>query len=92
MALKEGRIAAVGRLAGVAAARTIEAAGRVLAPGFIDVHTHVEGTIERVPRGDNFLLDGVTTVVTGNCGGSELNLADWFARLGSSVSDSTSRR
>src|SRR5262249_30482544 len=49
--------------------------------GFIDVHTHVEGNIERNPRGDNFLLDGVTTVVTGNCGSSELNLAAWFTKL-----------
>ena len=39
-----------------------------MAPGFIDVHTHVEGDVERNPRADNFLLDGVTTVITGNCG------------------------
>ena len=61
--------------------RAIDAAGLVVAPGFIDVHTHVEGGVERNPRGDNFLLDGVTTVITGNCGGSELNLAAWFDKL-----------
>jgi N-acyl-D-amino-acid deacylase len=78
--IKDGKIAAIGRLDGPAA-KTIDAGGRVLAPGFIDVHTHVEDGIEKVPRADNFLLDGVTSVITGNCGGSNLNLAEWFAKL-----------
>lgn len=81
VAVKEGRIAAIGRLESATAARVIDAAGRVLAPGFIDVHTHVEGAIEKVPRADNYLLDGVTTIVTGNCGGSTSDVARWFARL-----------
>lgn len=81
VAVKDGRIAAVGRLGEARAAKEIDANGRILAPGFIDVHTHVEGAVERVPRGDNFLLDGVTTIVTGNCGGSEINLGAWFAEL-----------
>src|SRR6516162_3081855 len=81
VAVKNGRIAAVGQLADASAARSIDAKGRVVAPGFIDVHTHVEGNIERNPRADNFLLDGVTTVVTGNCGSSELNVAAWFDKL-----------
>jgi N-acyl-D-amino-acid deacylase len=82
VAIKDGRIARIGSLAGATAGRTIDAAGRVVAPGFIDVHTHVEGGVERNPRADNFLLDGVTTVITGNCGGSEINLAAWFEKLG----------
>lgn len=81
VAVKDGRIAAIGRLESATAARIIDAAGRVLAPGFIDVHTHVEGAIEKVPRADNYLLDGVTTIVTGNCGGSTSDVARWFARL-----------
>ncbi|HWC96487.1 MAG TPA: D-aminoacylase [Candidatus Sulfopaludibacter sp.] len=81
VAVKDGRIAAVGRLTGATAARTIDAHERIVAPGFIDVHTHVEGNVERNPRADNFLLDGVTTVITGNCGGSELNLSAWFDKL-----------
>ena len=79
--IKAGRIASMGRLASATADRTIDAAGRVASPGFIDVHTHIEGAVELVPRGDNYLLDGVTTIVTGNCGGSNIKLAEWFQKL-----------
>lgn len=79
--IRDGQIMAVGPLRGKTADRVVDAANRVLAPGFIDVHTHIEGTVEKVPRGDNYLLDGVTTVVTGNCGGSAVKLAEWFGRL-----------
>jgi N-acyl-D-amino-acid deacylase len=79
--IAQGRIAAVGMLAGKTADRIIDARGRVVAPGFIDVHTHIEGAVEKVPRGDNYLLDGVTTVVTGNCGGSMVKMGEWFAGL-----------
>lgn len=79
--VKGGRIAAIGNLTGKTADRTINARDRVLAPGFIDVHTHIEGAVEQVPRGDNYLMDGVTTVVTGNCGGSRVKVAEWFAEL-----------
>jgi N-acyl-D-amino-acid deacylase len=81
VAVKDGRIAAVGQLAAASAEKILDARNRVVAPGFIDVHTHIEREIEKVPRADNFLLDGVTTVVTGNCGGSRLNLAEWFGAL-----------
>jgi len=81
IAIKGGRIAAVGNLGDAAAARVIDARERIVAPGFIDVHVHIEGNIERNPRADNFLRDGVTTVITGNCGSSELNLAQWFDKI-----------
>ena len=61
--------------------RVIDAAGRVVAPGFIDVHTHIEGRSRRCPRGDNYILDGVTTIVTGNCGGSKLTWASGSREL-----------
>jgi N-acyl-D-amino-acid deacylase len=81
IAVKAGRVAAVGKFPAATADKTIDAKDRVVTPGFIDVHTHIEGDIEKVPSADNFLLDGVTTVVTGNCGGSRLNLAEWFRGL-----------
>jgi N-acyl-D-amino-acid deacylase len=80
--VRAGKIAAVGSLGAAATAeRTIDAAGRIAAPGFIDVHTHIEGGVEKVPRGDNYLMDGVTTAITGNCGGSKVKLTEWFASL-----------
>jgi len=79
--IKGERITAIGSLGSKLAQRVIDARERVVSPGFIDVHTHVEGGVERVPRGDNYLLDGVTTVVTGNCGGSRLPLGEWFAEI-----------
>ena len=81
VAVKDGRIAAIGGLAGATADRVVDARNHVLAPGFIDVHTHLEGNLERLPGAENFITDGVTTAVTGNCGSSEVDLAAFFARL-----------
>ncbi|MEO8129908.1 MAG: D-aminoacylase [Bryobacteraceae bacterium] len=78
--VKSGKIAAIGKLSSASADRTIDAANRVVAPGFIDVHTHVED-LDKLPRADNYLLDGVTSLVTGNCGGSKPDLSVWFAAL-----------
>ncbi|MSV32632.1 MAG: D-aminoacylase [Bryobacterales bacterium] len=79
--IRAGRIAKIGTLPSATADRAIDAAGRVLAPGFIDVHTHIERAIFIEPRSDGFLLDGVTSVVSGNCGTSAVDLKDFFARL-----------
>jgi N-acyl-D-amino-acid deacylase len=81
VAVKDGRIAAIGNLAAKSADKIIDAAGRAVTPGFIDVHTHVEGAVELNPMGANYLLDGVTTIVTGNCGGSRVDLKTWFEKL-----------
>ena len=81
LGVRGDRIVAIGWLEGKTATRVVDAAGRVLAPGFIDIHTHAEGGIEATPRADNFLLDGVTTIITGNCGGSAADVAAWFALL-----------
>ena len=79
--IRAGRVAAVGPLQGAPAARTLDASGLVVAPGFIDVHAHVESGLGARPTADNFLLDGVTTLVTGNCGGSEVDLPRFFDEL-----------
>jgi N-acyl-D-amino-acid deacylase len=68
VAVKDGRIVLVGRLAG-SATNELDARGLIVAPGFIDVHTHAED-IDDLPRGENFMRMGVTTLVLGNCGGS----------------------
>jgi N-acyl-D-amino-acid deacylase len=79
VAVKDGRIAAVGTVAGSAGNR-IDAGGRVLAPGFIDVHTHSEN-LAKIPDAENFLRMGVTTIVTGNCGNSRTDLAAFFEEI-----------
>lgn len=81
LGIKDGKIIAVGSIDNSPAARIIDARGLIVAPGFIDVHTHLEGGINRLPSADNFLQMGVTSVVTGNCGSSALPLGDWFAKL-----------
>ena len=75
------RIAAVGRLDAEAATKLMDASGLVVAPGFVDVHTHVEGGLLTVPTADNYLRQGVTTAIGGNCGGSPLPLSDRFEKL-----------
>jgi N-acyl-D-amino-acid deacylase len=78
LAIRGDRIVALGKLpAGSTARAEIDAAGRVVAPGFIDVHTHSEDVTE-LPVAENFIRMGVTTIVTGNCGGSKLNVAEFF--------------
>ena len=79
--IKSGRIVGMGSLSSTASARVIDAKGQVVAPGFIDVHTHVEGGLDAFPTADNFLQMGVTSVITGNCGGSRLPLGEWFSKL-----------
>ena len=68
VALLEGRIARIGDLQGAVAGEEIDAAGRVLAPGFIDVHTHDDTVVIRQPQMLPKLSQGVTTVIVGNCG------------------------
>jgi N-acyl-D-amino-acid deacylase len=63
-----GRIAAIGELSGTAAHRRIDAAGLIVAPGFIDSHTHDDRLLLQHPARHPKLLQGVTTVITGNCG------------------------
>lgn len=64
----DGRIAAVGDLGGATAREVLDAAGRIVAPGFIDSHTHDDQALFVDPGMMPKVSQGVTTVVTGNCG------------------------
>lgn len=77
--IRGGRIVSVGRITDTAA-RTIDATGLVVAPGFIDVHTHVD-EIATQPAIPHFVRMGVTTVVAGNCGTSATDVATAFTAI-----------
>lgn len=81
VAVQNGRIVRIGTIQPTDAKRIIDASGLIVAPGFIDVHAHVEGSLEAQPEAPNFIYDGVTTVITGNCGGSSSNLRAYFDSL-----------
>lgn len=78
--IRSGKVAVVGKLDGANAAEVIDAAGLVVAPGFIDVHTHAEDIIE-MPVGENFIRMGVTTLLLGNCGSSALEVGKFLAHV-----------
>src|SRR5688500_7470633 len=63
--VREGRIAAVGRLSGRTAGRTIDAAGLVVAPGFIDIHNHSDESIVEDGDAPSMVRQGVTTMIFG---------------------------
>ena len=75
IAITDDRITAVGTLTDVTGASEVDLAGRVAAPGFIDVHTHDDRAVLSDPTMSCKVSQGVTTVVTGNCGISLAPLA-----------------
>ena len=66
--VQDGVIAEIGNLNGRSADREIDASDRVVSPGFIDVHTHMDAQIAWDPLGESSCFHGVTTAVMGNCG------------------------
>lgn len=86
----DGKIAALGRIDNAVAVQSFDAQGLVLAPGFIDVHTHDDIQVIRTPNMLPKISQGITTVIVGNCGISASpvtlinNLPDPMNLLGSS--------
>lgn len=76
--IRDGKIIHTGRSSEHYRGRVIDAKGMIVAPGFIDVHTHIEGNELATPTADNFIKDGVTTVITGNCGSSRPDIGAYF--------------
>lgn len=83
VAIRVDRIARVGKLVDGSyhADREIDVKNLVIAPGFIDVHTHADDDLYTLPQAENFIRDGVTTIVCGNCGSSMRDVGAYFARL-----------
>ncbi len=66
----DGRVAAIGDIDREQARRTIDARGLIVAPGFVDLHSHSDRSILDCPAADSRVLQGYTSEITGNCGGS----------------------
>jgi N-acyl-D-amino-acid deacylase len=81
IAITGDRIVKIGSLKRSKATETIDASGQIVAPGFIDVHTHCDRGIMRVPTVDNYIFQGVTTVIGGNCGGHRFPMAKLYSDL-----------
>ena len=66
--VRDGRVAAVGRIAASDAAEVFDADGLIVAPGIVDVHTHYDPQVTFEPLATMSVYHGVTTVLAGNCG------------------------
>jgi len=78
IAIRNGKIQSIGKNLPRQASRIIDAENRIVAPGFIDVHTHIEDDEVRDPLANSFLYDGVTTCITGNCGMSNVDIGKYL--------------
>jgi N-acyl-D-amino-acid deacylase len=83
VALKGERIVGVGDFKVSGQPRVIDGSGLILTPGFIDLHTHSDSSLQSESMRDNrnYLMQGVTTVVTGNCGSGPSDVAGYFKKL-----------
>ena len=68
IAIRGGKIAAIGKDLGTNADTVIDAKGLVVSPGFIDIHTHTDTNLFDAPKGDSRIYQGITSEVGGNCG------------------------
>lgn len=78
--VKGDRIAAIGDLSDAQAAQVLDVSGKTVTPGFIDPHSHADLSVLFQPSMTNYLMQGVTTVVGGNCGHSYAPVGDELYR------------
>jgi urease alpha subunit len=78
IAISGDQIVRIGDLDTEQASRVIDASGLVVTPGFVDLHNHADRNIRDNPGMENYLYQGVTTILAGNCGNSPVHLDDYF--------------
>jgi N-acyl-D-aspartate/D-glutamate deacylase len=83
VAIKGARIVGVGAFEVAGSPRVFDAQGLVIAPGFIDLHSHSDDPIleSKTRQNANFLTQGCTSVVTGNCGSGPVNVAAYYRKI-----------
>lgn len=81
LAIKGDTIVRIAHAIAEPATRVVDVKGLVVAPGFIDIHTHARRGIFEVPTADNYVRQGVTTLVEGPDGGSPIPLAPFLAKV-----------
>ena len=79
--IKGDTIVAIGKLTSATATQRIDARGMAVAPGFIDIHSHGRSGLQSVPTAENYLREGVTTIIEGPDGNSPLPLKPFFDKL-----------
>ena len=80
LAIHNGRITRINPPANTPARERLDVGGQVVAPGFIDVHTHADDLAQK-PQATNFVRMGVTTIIAGNCGGSAIDVGGAFEEI-----------
>lgn len=81
LAIRKGRIVRIGSIDDKQAKKIIDARDLIISPGFIDIHTHCDRGIVRIPTVDNYIYQGVTTVIGGNCGGHPFPLKELYGKI-----------
>lgn len=81
--IRNGSIVTIGSVDAGESTTIVNARGMYIAPGFIDMHTHCDRNLENneLKSAQNYLMQGVTTVVTGNCGSGTYNVEEYFTTL-----------
>lgn len=83
VAIRKDRIVAIGTFAVKSVGREIDCRGLVVCPGFIDLHNHSDAqVVDRLTRANvNFIMQGCTTVVTGNCGSGPIKVKEFYDKI-----------
>ncbi|MCI0638533.1 MAG: D-aminoacylase [Gemmataceae bacterium] len=83
LAIRGDKIVAIGKFEVEGKPRVLNCSGLVIAPGFIDLHTHSDSPLTQKATAPNlnYLTQGMTTAVTGNCGSGPIDVAGYFQKM-----------
>ena len=79
--IRGDRIEIIGGVSKAGAIHQIDATGKIIAPGFIDLHSHADRGLLDHRAAENYIRQGVTTLVCGNCGSSPIDVSEFFEQL-----------